>query len=68
MAGKVVYPIVPGHELAGVCSAVGPKVTKFKVGDHVGVGCMVDACLSCAECLAGEEQKCKKGDGGASRC
>ena len=50
VAGKVVYPIVPGHELAGVCVAVGSKVTKFSVGDHVGVGCMVDACLQCKEC------------------
>ena len=62
VAGKVVYPIVPGHELAGVCTAVGPGVTKFKVGDHVGVGCMVDACLECASCRAGEEQKCSKGN------
>jgi D-arabinose 1-dehydrogenase-like Zn-dependent alcohol dehydrogenase len=62
VAGKVVYPIVPGHELAGVCTAVGSGVTKFKVGDHVGVGCMVDACLECASCRAGEEQKCSKGN------
>mmetsp|Transcript_77943 Transcript_77943/g.170744 ORF Transcript_77943/g.170744 Transcript_77943/m.170744 type:complete len:407 (+) Transcript_77943:99-1319(+) len=54
------YPCVPGHELAGVCIAVGEKVTKVKVGDHVGVGCMVDSCLECKECLAGNEQKCKK--------
>mmetsp|Transcript_8862 Transcript_8862/g.13077 ORF Transcript_8862/g.13077 Transcript_8862/m.13077 type:complete len:407 (-) Transcript_8862:692-1912(-) len=54
------YPCVPGHELAGVCIAVGEKVTKVKVGDHVGVGCMVDACLQCKECLAGHEQKCRK--------
>lgn len=57
--GKVQYPHVPGHELSGVCERVGPKVTKFKVGDHIGVGCMVDSCLSCSECLAGQEQKCK---------
>mmetsp|Transcript_94344 Transcript_94344/g.197025 ORF Transcript_94344/g.197025 Transcript_94344/m.197025 type:complete len:407 (-) Transcript_94344:810-2030(-) len=54
------YSCVPGHELAGVCIAVGEKVTKVKVGDHVGVGCMVDSCLECKECLAGNEQKCKK--------
>jgi len=58
VAGKVNYPLVPGHELAGVCTAVGSKVTKFAVGDHVGVGCMVDSCLKCKECLSGEEQKC----------
>lgn len=62
VGGKVVYPIVPGHELAGVCTAVGPGVTKFKVGDHVGVGCMVDSCLACDACLRGEEQKCTKGN------
>eukprot|EP00501_MAST-03F_sp_TOSAG23-6_P000951 GSMAST32.ASY1.ANO1.987.1 assembled CDS len=58
--GGCKYPIVPGHELAGVCIAVGSKVTKFKVGDHVGVGCLVDSCLSCKACNRGEEQKCKK--------
>ena len=49
-----------GHELAGVCTAVGSKVTKFKVGDHVGVGCMVDSCNACAACKRGEEQMCSK--------
>jgi len=58
--GKVTYPCVPGHELAGVAVAVGAQVTKFKVGDHVGVGCMVDSCLKCKNCRAGEEQKCSK--------
>ncbi|CAJ1382253.1 unnamed protein product [Effrenium voratum] len=55
-----VYPCVPGHELAGVCIAVGPKVTKVKVGDHVGVGCMVDSCLKCSACKKGEENMCRK--------
>ncbi|MGP4674771.1 NAD(P)-dependent alcohol dehydrogenase [Agrobacterium salinitolerans] len=45
---NAVYPIVPGHEIAGVVRAVGSKVTKFKVGDHVGVGCFVDSCVGCA--------------------
>ena len=54
------YPCVPGHELAGVVTAVGEKVTKLKVGDHVGVGCMVDSCLECKACKSGEEQKCSK--------
>ncbi|MGQ3260649.1 MAG: NAD(P)-dependent alcohol dehydrogenase [Rhizobium oryzihabitans] len=45
---NAVYPIVPGHEIAGVVKAVGSKVTKFKVGDHVGVGCFVDSCIGCA--------------------
>ncbi|WP_313612589.1 NAD(P)-dependent alcohol dehydrogenase [Agrobacterium sp.] len=45
---NAVYPIVPGHEIAGVVTAVGSKVTQFKVGDHVGVGCFVDSCVGCA--------------------
>lgn len=53
---------MPGHELAGVCVAVGAAVAKFKPGDGVGVGCMVDACLSCASCTRGEEQKCARGN------
>lgn len=52
------YPCVPGHELAGIVAAIGPKVTLFKVGDQIGVGCMVDSCLSCAACKRGEEQMC----------
>jgi uncharacterized zinc-type alcohol dehydrogenase-like protein len=57
---KVQYDCVPGHELAGVVSAVGKSVTKFKLGDKIGVGCMVDSCISCAGCKAGKEQKCSK--------
>ena len=45
-----IYPIVPGHEIIGVVTAVGPEVTKFKEGDRVGVGCMVDSCQHCASC------------------
>ncbi|WP_312405959.1 NAD(P)-dependent alcohol dehydrogenase [Rhizobium sp.] len=45
---NAVYPIVPGHEIAGIVKAVGSKVTKFKVGDRVGVGCFVDSCVGCA--------------------
>ena len=54
----VAYPCVPGHELAGICVEVGAQVTKVKVGDHVGVGCMVDSCQSCGACKRGEEQMC----------
>lgn len=54
------YPFVPGHELAGVCTRVGVNVTKFVIGDHVGVGCMVDSCMECERCIAGEEQRCKQ--------
>eukprot|EP00735_Rhodelphis_limneticus_P014033 TRINITY_DN8009_c0_g1::TRINITY_DN8009_c0_g1_i1::g.15614::m.15614 TRINITY_DN8009_c0_g1::TRINITY_DN8009_c0_g1_i1::g.15614 ORF type:complete len:365 (-),score=127.54,sp/Q9ZRF1/MTDH_FRAAN/59.36/1e-132,ADH_N/PF08240.7/3e-29,ADH_zinc_N/PF00107.21/8.3e-21,NAD_binding_2/PF03446.10/0.0072,3HCDH_N/PF02737.13/0.013,2-Hacid_dh_C/PF02826.14/0.014,NAD_binding_10/PF13460.1/0.037,DUF4451/PF14616.1/0.12,NAD_binding_7/PF13241.1/0.19,Shikimate_DH/PF01488.15/0.3,AlaDh_PNT_C/PF01262.16/5e+03,AlaDh_PNT_C/PF01262.16/0 len=52
------YPMVPGHEIAGVVTEVGPKVTKFKLGDHVGVGCMVDSCGSCDACHDHTEQFC----------
>jgi len=55
------YPVVPGHEIAGVVSAVGAEVTKYKVGDHVGVGCMVNSCGKCSSCQAGLEQYCKPG-------
>ena len=56
--GAANYPLVPGHEIAGVVTEVGPEVTKFKVGDRVGVGCFVDSCRECAQCRAGEEQYC----------
>mmetsp|Transcript_2958 Transcript_2958/g.3380 ORF Transcript_2958/g.3380 Transcript_2958/m.3380 type:complete len:391 (-) Transcript_2958:175-1347(-) len=60
VATSTQYPCVPGHELAGVCIAVGSEVTKIQVGDKVGVGCMVDACLECKACNQNDEQKCKK--------
>ena len=55
------YPCVPGHEIVGHVTAVGGEVTKFKVGDIVGVGCMVDSCQHCAECDEGLEQFCTGG-------
>jgi uncharacterized zinc-type alcohol dehydrogenase-like protein len=55
------YPVVPGHEIVGRVSAVGDLVTKFKVGDLVGVGCMVDSCQHCATCADGLEQYCENG-------
>lgn len=55
------YPCVPGHEIVGHVIAVGKKVKKFKLGDAVGVGCMVDSCKKCEPCKKGEEQFCEKG-------
>lgn len=60
--GEAIFPMVPGHEIAGVVSEVGPGVTKFKVGDRVGVGCMVDSCRECENCKAGIEQHCTRGN------
>ncbi len=59
--GGSVYPMVPGHEVAGVVASVGAEVTKFKVGDQVGIGCFVDSCRSCEYCGRGEQQYCSKG-------
>ncbi|WP_370332822.1 NAD(P)-dependent alcohol dehydrogenase [Mycolicibacterium hippocampi] len=56
--GKVQYPLVPGHEIAGIVTEVGSEVSKFSVGDRVGVGCFVDSCRECEYCRAGEEQYC----------
>ena len=58
VTGAVEYPMCPGHELAGIVKAVGAEVTRFRVGDQIGVGCMIDSCGTCARCEAGEEQKC----------
>ncbi|MBY0315218.1 MAG: NAD(P)-dependent alcohol dehydrogenase [Bdellovibrionales bacterium] len=55
------YPCMPGHEIIGVVGAVGPNVKKFKVGDTVGVGCMINSCKSCESCKEGLEQYCEKG-------
>ncbi|MFF0159005.1 NAD(P)-dependent alcohol dehydrogenase [Streptomyces sp. NPDC005263] len=60
--GEAIFPMVPGHEIAGIVSEVGPGVTKFKVGDRVGVGCMVDSCGECENCKAGVEQHCTQGN------
>ncbi len=59
--GWTQYPVVPGHEIVGRVLEVGSGVTKYKVGDHVAVGCMVDSCLSCDQCHQGEEQFCREG-------
>jgi uncharacterized zinc-type alcohol dehydrogenase-like protein len=55
------YPCLPGHEIVGKVSAVGPEVTKFRVGQTVGVGCMVDSCRECTSCKEGLENYCERG-------
>ncbi|MET9493330.1 NAD(P)-dependent alcohol dehydrogenase [Streptomyces sp. NPDC006552] len=62
--GEAIFPMVPGHEIAGVVAEVGSGVTKFKVGDRVGVGCMVDSCGECEPCRNGQEQHCVRGNVG----
>lgn len=59
--GGTIYPIVPGHEIVGRVTNIGAEVTKFKVGDLAGVGCIVDSCRECDHCHDGEEQFCEKG-------
>ena len=56
--GMSIYPMVPGHEIVGIVTAVGPDVTKYKVGDKVAVGCLVDSCQKCRQCASGHEQFC----------
>eukprot|EP00054_Salpingoeca_dolichothecata_P013540 m.75628 g.75628 ORF g.75628 m.75628 type:complete len:157 (-) comp20531_c0_seq2:17-487(-) len=56
--GFVIHPLVPGHEMVGKVTEVGKEVTKYKVGDIVGVGCFVDSCRSCTACKQGEESYC----------
>ncbi|MFE9459577.1 NAD(P)-dependent alcohol dehydrogenase [Streptomyces californicus] len=60
--GEGIFPMVPGHEIAGIVAETGPGVTGFKVGDRVGVGCMVDSCGQCDACRAGREQHCAEGN------
>ena len=55
------FPLVPGHEVAGTVEKIGPEVTKFAVGDRVGVGVLVNSCGECSACQDGEEQFCEKG-------
>jgi uncharacterized zinc-type alcohol dehydrogenase-like protein len=56
------YPVVPGHEIVGRVLAVGPEVTRYKEGDRVAVGCLVDSCQHCDQCHKGEEQLCREGN------
>jgi alcohol dehydrogenase (NADP+) len=59
--GGSIFPIVPGHEIAGIVSQVGAKASRYKVGDRVGVGCFVDSCRDCSPCRKGLEQYCAEG-------
>jgi uncharacterized zinc-type alcohol dehydrogenase-like protein len=59
--GHSSYPMVPGHEIAGIVTRVGPGVSKYTIGDHVGVGCFVDSCRECEHCKAALDQYCLQG-------
>ncbi|MGY3553125.1 putative zinc-type alcohol dehydrogenase-like protein [Williamsia sp. R60] len=59
--GHTTYPVIPGHEIAGTVSEIGAEVTKYQVGDRVGVGCFVDSCRECEACILGQEQYCTRG-------
>ena len=59
--GPALFPMVPGHEIAGNVVAVGKNVTNFKIGDHAGVGCFVDSCRKCKLCAQGQENYCDTG-------
>jgi len=59
--GNAQYPMVPGHEIIGRVTDVGPEVTRFKAGDRVGVGCLVESCRHCGACGKGWEQYCENG-------
>lgn len=58
--GGSIFPIVPGHEITGIVAKVGDEVSRFKPGDRVGVGCLVDSCKECKSCKEGLEQYCEK--------
>lgn len=60
--GGTLYPCVPGHEIIGTVRRIGDKVSKFKIGDRVGIGCMVNSCGECSCCQQGLEQYCLKGN------
>ncbi|HEY0274554.1 MAG TPA: NAD(P)-dependent alcohol dehydrogenase [Paenirhodobacter sp.] len=62
--GWTTFPAVPGHEIVGKVVEIGDAVTKYQIGDHVAVGCMVDSCQHCDQCQKGEEQLCREGNTG----
>jgi alcohol dehydrogenase (NADP+) len=59
--GGSTFPMIPGHEITGIISQVGPKVTRYKIGDRVGVGCFIDSCRKCDSCRKSLEQYCVEG-------
>ncbi|EIC30368.1 MULTISPECIES: NAD(P)-dependent alcohol dehydrogenase [Methylomicrobium] len=59
--GGAIFPMVPGHEIIGVVAQTGSEVSRWKIGDTVGIGCFVDSCRQCEACEAGEEQYCRRG-------
>ena len=59
--GPAIFPMVPGHEIVGEVTQVGSSVTKFKIGDRIGVGVFIDSCRKCGNCRAGLEQYCEEG-------
>lgn len=59
--GPAIFPMVPGHEIAGVVTSIGSKVSKFTIGDKIGVGVFVDSCRTCASCQKGLQQYCVEG-------
>lgn len=59
--GAALFPMVPGHEIVGIVSEIGSQVSKFKVGDRIGVGVFIDSCRKCRNCLRGMEHFCSEG-------
>lgn len=59
--GTAIFPMVPGHEIAGIVREIGSDVTKFSVGQRIGVGVFIDSCRTCSSCLRGLEQYCETG-------
>ena len=59
--GPTPYPCVPGHEIVGLVTDVGDSVSRFKIGDRVGVGCLVGSCGTCSSCDEGLENYCEEG-------
>jgi len=59
--GPAIFPMVPGHEIAGIVTSIGSAVTKFSIGDKIGVGVFVDSCRTCSSCTQGLQQYCVEG-------